>query len=86
MLIPVHSPFLPQAEWLGYLSEVQPRLRPVPHPKQVSFAGWFKALPCFDSRFNPDCGGCRILSIIYLFLAFADCFGLKEQVIESLPG
>jgi hypothetical protein len=27
------------------------------------------------------CEACRILSIIYLFLAFAYCFGLKELVI-----
>jgi hypothetical protein len=33
-----------------------------------------------------DCEGYRILSIVYLFLAFAYCFGLKELVIESLPG
>jgi hypothetical protein len=39
----------------------------------------------YPAKSKWDCEGCRILSIISLFLAFAYCFGLKELVIESLP-
>jgi hypothetical protein len=47
--------------------------------------GVVQSFTLYAPSLKGDFEGCRILSIIYLFLAFACCFGLKELVIESLP-
>ncbi len=47
--------------------------------------GGSKFCPVTRPSLRPACEACRMLSIIYLFLAFPYCFGLKELVIGSLP-